>query len=118
DSTAELDLDEIRKQEPLGLSPIDKTRVYETPVAYMSESALEGDREKGLRIGKVILGRRIDREHVEQLLTRGRTELINGFISRKKRPFDAYLLLDDKGKLTFEFPPRRKKGGKARAANS
>ncbi len=118
DSTAELDLDEIRKQEPLGLSPIDKTRVYETPVAYMSESALAGDREKGLRIGKVILGRRIDREHIEQLLRDGRTELINGFISRKKRPFDAYLLLDDKGKLTFEFPPRRKKGGKARAANS
>ncbi len=118
DSTGELDLDEIRKQEPLGLSPIDKTRVYETPVAFMSESALEGDREKGLRIGKVILGRRIDREHVEQLLRDGKTELINGFISKKKRPFDAYLLLDEKGKLTFEFPPRRKKRGKARAANS
>ncbi len=118
DSTEELDLDEIRSQEPLGLSPIDRTRVYETPVAFMSESALEGDREKGLRIGKVILGRRIDREHVEQLLKDGRTELINGFISKKKRPFDAYLLLDDKGKLTFEFPPRRRKKGKARAANS
>jgi DNA topoisomerase III len=48
DSTAELDLDEIRRQEPLGLSPIDQTRVFETPAGYLSESALEGDREKGL----------------------------------------------------------------------
>jgi len=78
----------------------------------MSESALDGDKKKGLRIGKIILGRRIDREYVEQLLKDGKTELINGFISKKKRPFDAYLLLDDKGKLTFEFPPRKKKTSK------
>ena len=63
-----------------------------------------------MRISKVILGRRLDREHISQLLTSGRTELINGFISKKKKPFDAFLLLDAKGKLTFEFPPRKKKG--------
>jgi len=43
------------------------------------------------------------------LLTDGKTELITGFISKKKRPFDAFLLLDKKGKITFEFPPRVKK---------
>jgi DNA topoisomerase-3 len=109
DSTESLDLDAIKKQEPLGLSPIDNTPVYETPMAFMSESALEGDKKKGLRIGKVILGRRIDPDYVEQMLKKGKTELINGFISKKKRPFDAYLLLDAKGKLTFEFPPRKKR---------
>ena len=111
DSTAELDLDEIRRQEPLGLSPIDQTRVFETPAGYLSESALEGDREKGLRISKVILSRRLDPDHIRQLLSEGRTELITGFISKKRKPFDAFLLLDAKGKLTFEFPPRGKKGG-------
>lgn len=109
DSTEDLDLEAIKQQEPLGLSPVDNTKVYETPMAFMSESALDGDKKKGLRIGKIILGRRIDRDYVEQLLKDGKTELINGFISKKKRPFDAYLLLDDKGKLTFEFPPRKKK---------
>ncbi len=118
DSTDELDLDEIRQQEPLGRSPIDDTPVYETPIAFMSESALAGDREKGLRIGKVILGRRIDPKHIRQLLSKGRTELIEGFTSKKKRPFDAYLQLDGKGKLSFEFPPRKRKGGKWKAANS
>jgi DNA topoisomerase-3 len=112
DSIESLDLDEIKKQEPLGVSPVDQTRVYEAPMAFMSESALEGDKEKGLRIGKIILGRHIDRDYVEQLLKDGKTELINGFISKKKRPFDAYLLLDDKGKLTFEFPPRKKRARK------
>ncbi len=112
DSTADLDLAEIKKQEPLGVSPVDNTRVYETPMAFMSESAIEGDKKKGLRIGKIILGRRIDPDYIEQLLTDGKTELINGFISKKKRPFDAYLLLDDKGKLGFEFPPRKKRARK------
>jgi len=47
--------------------------------------------------------------------TDGKTELINGFISKKKRPFDAYLLLDEKGKLGFEFPPRKKRARKKQA---
>jgi DNA topoisomerase-3 len=115
DSTDNLDLDEITKQEPLGMSPIDGTPVYEAPMAFMSLSSLEGDKKKGLRIGKIILGRHIDRDYVEQLLKDGKTELINGFISKKKRPFDAYLLLDDKGKLTFEFPPRKKRARKKKA---
>ena len=110
DATDQLDIEEIKRQEPLGRSPIDQTRVFETPAAFMSESALAGDRDKGLRISKMILGRRIDQDHISQLLSRGKTELITGFISKKKRPFDAFLLLDDKGKLGFEFPPRKRRG--------
>jgi DNA topoisomerase-3 len=117
DSTAELDLDEIRSHEPLGMSPVDQTKVYETPAGFLSESALEGDQKKGLRISKVILGRRLDRDHIIQLLNDGRTELITGFISKKKRPFDAFLVLDGKGKLSFEFPPRGKKGADKDANN-
>ena len=67
DSTAELDLDDIRSQEPLGLSPIDQAKVFETPAGYLSDSALEGDQKKGLRISKMILGRRLDREHISQI---------------------------------------------------
>jgi DNA topoisomerase-3 len=107
DSTDGLDLEAIKEQEPLGISPVDQTKVYEAPMAYMSESALAGDQKKGLRIGKIILERPISREHVCQLLRDGKTELITGFISKRKRPFDAYLLLDGKGKVSFEFPPRK-----------
>lgn len=109
DATDNLDTEKIKASDPLGLSPIDQTPVFETPAAFMSESALDGDQKKGLRISKVILGRRIDQDYVVQLLEKGKTELINGFISKRKKPFDAYLLLDAKGKLTFDFPPRKTK---------
>jgi DNA topoisomerase III len=107
DSMDDLDLDDIRKSSPLGLSPIDKTPVFDTPSAYMSESALAGDESKGLKIGKFILAKTITPEHITQLLNEGRTELIKGFISKKKRPFDAFLLLGKNGKITFDFPPRK-----------
>jgi DNA topoisomerase-3 len=110
DSIDDLDIEAIKKTEPLGLSPVDDSPVFETPAAYMSGSKLDGDKEKGLQISKIILARAITGDHIRQLLNDGKTELINNFISKKKRPFDAYLLMNKKGKITFEFPPRKKKG--------
>ncbi len=112
DSIAELDIEAIKKGESLGNSPVDGTPVFETPAAYMSASTLDGDKEKGLQISKMILARAIEPDHIKQLLTDGKTELITQFISKKKRPFDAYLLLNKAGKISFEFPPRKRKGKK------
>jgi len=75
----------------------------------MSESAMAGDDKNGLRISRIILDRQITAQHIRQMLEAGKTELITGFISKKKRPFDAYLLLSKSGKVTFEFPPRAPK---------
>ncbi|MCX5870449.1 MAG: DNA topoisomerase III [Deltaproteobacteria bacterium] len=109
DAIDDLDIEAIKTTPNLGLSPVDGTPIHETPAAYMSISAMEGDKTKGLQISKIILARAIEPRHIQQLLTDGKTELIPGFISKKKRPFDAFLLLDKKGKITFEFPPRIKK---------
>lgn len=109
DSIEDLDIKTIKTSEPLGLSPIDNTPVFETPTAYMSGSRLDGDKEKGLQIGKVILSRAITCDHIRQLLSDGKTELIPNFISKKKRPFDAYLVMNKAGKISFEFPPRKRK---------
>ncbi len=100
--------------EPLGLSPVDQSPVYDRPQAYMSVSALAGDRDKGLRIGKTILAKAIEPRWVTQLLRDGRTELIKGCISKSRRPFDAHLTLDDKGKLGFDFPPRPVRKGRVK----
>ena len=107
-AVAEDDLDAIRAQEPVGVSPVDGTPVFETPAAYLSDSALAGDDRNGLRIAKIILGRNLEREQIAALLATGRTPLIRGFISKRKKPFDAYLLLDGKGRISFEFPPRER----------
>ena len=107
DSTADLDIDSIKSSGSLGKSPIDQTDVYETQTGYMSASALENDLKNGLKISKIILSKDISTEHIKQLLSDGKTSLIKGFISKKKRPFDAYLLLEKNGKISFDFPPRK-----------
>lgn len=109
DNTDNLDTEAIMATPSLGNSPVDGTPVHATPVAYMSTSAMDGDKINGLQIGRIILNKVIEPEHIHQLLSEGKTELISGFISKKKRPFDAFLLLDKKGKISFEFPPRIKK---------
>ncbi|NOR25006.1 MAG: DNA topoisomerase III [Desulforhopalus sp.] len=108
DSNADLDIDAIKQSISLGNSPVDGTKVFGAPMAFMSESALDGEK-KGLKISRIILSKEITEENIRQLLSQGRTELIEGFISKKKRPFDAFLVLAKNGKVSFEFPPRKSK---------
>ena len=64
----------------------------------------------GTRISKEILKKELPKEQVVKLFEEGKTEVIDGFISKKGRPFNAHLLLDKStGKLGWEFPPRAKK---------
>lgn len=107
---------EIVNEEPLGVSPIDGSPVLETLTTFQSQSSIDGDQEKGLRIGKVILGKTLGREDIRRLLAGEKTELLQGFQSaRTRRFFDAYLKLSAKGKLEFEFPPRVFKGRKGKS---
>ncbi|MBW8888243.1 MAG: DNA topoisomerase III [Fibrobacteres bacterium] len=110
---------DISKEEPVGISPVDGTKVYETLTGYVSESALNGDKT-GLKINKMILGKTLDRAIIQRLLSLERTDLIKGFQSSKtRRFFDAYLKLSKEGKISFEFPPREFKGrGKKKAVES
>jgi DNA topoisomerase-3 len=63
-----------------------------------------------LNVGKVILGKEITPDLLSQLLENRKTEKISGFISRKGRPFSAFLVMDDKGKVGFEFENNGEKG--------
>jgi DNA topoisomerase-3 len=40
------------------------------------------------------------------LLSKGKTDLLQEFISKSGRPFPAYLVMNDTGKVTFDFPSR------------
>jgi DNA topoisomerase-3 len=74
-------------------------------MAYSCEKAA---RRQGclFRLGKIILQRAIEKEQAEKLLTTGRTDLLDKFISKKGRPFKAFLVLKPGGKVGFEFEPR------------
>jgi DNA topoisomerase-3 len=60
------------------------------------------------RIGRLMCQKPITREYAIQLVSEGKTELIKGFISKKGRPFDAFLKREG-AKFTWEFPPRAPK---------
>ncbi|MGA2747586.1 MAG: DNA topoisomerase III [Verrucomicrobiota bacterium] len=92
-------------QTPLGKCPQCGSPVYENGMAYSCEKAA---RRQGclFRLGKIILQRAIEKEQAEKLLTTGRTDLLDKFISKKGRPFKAFLVLKPGGKVGFEFEPR------------
>ena len=58
------------------------------------------------KTGKVILQQPIDRAQVAKLLADHKTDLMKEFISKAGRPFPAYLVMDENGKVTFDFPHR------------
>ena len=56
-------------------------------------------------VGKVICKREIRVDEAKAILVDGKSPLIEDFISRRGRPFPAYLVLEG-NKVGFEFPPR------------
>ncbi len=63
------------------------------------------------RVGKLMCQKAITQENAIQLVSVGKTDLIEGFTSKKGRPFDAYLKRND-ARITWEFPPRKPRIGK------
>jgi DNA topoisomerase-3 len=70
-------------------------------------------------MGKMILQREISADEVRKIATEGKTSLLTKFISKKGRPFNAFLTLDKKsGKVGFEFEERKPKAPKKAAAKA
>ena len=96
-------------QEPLGKCPKCGGRVFEFGMSYVCENSVGPAKSCDFRSGKVILQRAIEREQMKKLLATGRTDLLQRFISRKGRPFKAFLVLNDKKDVGFEFEKREPK---------
>ncbi len=104
---------DFSSQESLGACPKCGARVYEHGAAYLCEKAAGTGRSCDFRSGKVILQQPIERAQMQKLLETGRTDLLPRFISKKGRPFKAFLVKTDAGRVGFEFLPRAEKPGKA-----
>jgi DNA topoisomerase-3 len=98
-------------QESLGPCPKCKSNVFEYGTVYVCEKAVGADRTCDFRSGKMILQQPIERAQMQKLLATGRTDLFTRFISKKGRPFKAYLAKTAEGKVGFEFEPRKTKDG-------
>ena len=107
-----------RKKEPAakidftGLASVGKCpacggNVFDAPEFYICEKTQADVKPCKLKIGKVILEQGVDLTQVAKLLTEGRSDLLDKFVSGKTgRAFSAHLVLQGKSKVGFEFPER------------
>ena len=94
-------------QEPVGPCPKCGARVFEADKDYVCEKSQLESKPCRFKTGKAILQQPVDRVQAQKLLADGRTDLLTEFVSSKTgRPFQAFLVMQDGGKVGFEFPPR------------
>jgi DNA topoisomerase-3 len=96
-------------REPLGNCPKCRARVFEYGQAYVCERSLGETKSCDFRMGKAILKRPLEPAQASKLLASGKSDLLHKFISKKGRPFSAYLVVGESGSVGFEFPIRESK---------
>ncbi|MCP5536855.1 MAG: DNA topoisomerase III [Akkermansiaceae bacterium] len=86
-----------------------KVKIYETAKAWYVPAITTKNDPDGIRISRTILQCEIPTDQGIQLIEKGKTNLLQGFISKRtKRAFSAYLTFDaSNGKIGFEFEPRK-----------
>lgn len=82
--------------------------LYETADAYLVAKPGANDEPRVVfECKKKICEKEIPLAEIQQLLADGKSNLIEGFVSKRGSRFNAYLILSkDKKKADFEFPPR------------
>ena len=81
--------------------------VFDTGAGYVCEnSQREAKRCTFKSIGKTILEQPIDAVQAAKILKDKKSDVMEKFISKSGKPFPAFLVMDKKGKITFEFPAR------------
>jgi DNA topoisomerase III len=123
DRIAELDREQLRPERAeLGLCP---RCGAETGEVIRENSRAFGctswkSREEpgcGFVVWKRVAGRTLTPEVARQLIEEGRTrEVLSGFRSRAGKPFRARLVLNEEGKVEFEFPAPRERAAEKAAA--
>ncbi len=78
---------------------------------YVLRERENGEWKQSFRVPRLMCKKEVSREQAVQLVEKGKTDLIKGFISKKGRPFDAFLVRSD-ARIRWEFPPRAPKTGK------
>lgn len=88
----------------------DGCQIVETNLRYVCKRVLDGESRGGPILPKVVCHRTISAEEAGLFFGEvGKTEILEGFISKRGRPFRGLLFRKPTGKHGFEFPPREKK---------
>ncbi|MBY0236760.1 MAG: DNA topoisomerase III [Burkholderiaceae bacterium] len=105
-------------QTSLGHCPKCGGGVFEHGSNYVCQNAVGAGSSCDFKSGKIILQQPIELGQMQKLLSTGKTDLLENFVSNKtRRKFKAFLAFDKKeGKVMFEFEPRAAKPGAKPAA--
>ena len=91
---------------PFWTDPKTGAELCEAPTNFILRERQDDGWKETFKVGRLMCQKQITREQAIQLVTRGKSDLIEKFTSKKGRPFDAYLVRQG-GKITWEFPPRK-----------
>ena len=99
-------------QTVLGQCPSCSSAVFDHGSVYACEKAVPTAAQPTpsckFKTGKIVLQQPVDAEQIQKLLTTGKTDLLDKFVSmRTRRPFKAFLAWNpEEDKVAFEFEPR------------
>ncbi len=80
-------------------------QVFDTEAGYICENSQRAEKRCTFKpIGKTILEQPIDAVQAAKILKDKKSDVMEKFISKSGKPFPAFLVMDKKGKITFEFP--------------
>ncbi|OAM87175.1 DNA topoisomerase 3 [Termitidicoccus mucosus] len=99
---------------PIWTDPSTGAELCEAPTNYIlreRDPGAEGGWKQTFSVGRLMCQKPIEPAQAIQLVTTGKTDLIQGFISKRGRPFDAHLIRKG-ARIAWEFPPRAPKTGK------
>ncbi len=107
------ELVDFSAQQKLGPCPKCGADVFEHGKNYVCQKTMPTDDQPtpscDFKSGQVILQQPIEREQMKKLLSQGKTDLLDKFVSmRTRRAFKAMLAWDaEAGKVNFEFAPSK-----------
>jgi DNA topoisomerase-3 len=90
----------------VGVCPKCGGKVFDTEAGYICERSQAEMKPCRFKIGKVILEQPVDAVQAQKILATQKSDLLDKFISKAGKPFPAFLVMDKKGKITFDFPER------------
>jgi DNA topoisomerase-3 len=92
----------------VGVCPKCGGKVFDTQTdaGYVCANSQRETKPCKFSIKQTILEQPIAPEQARKILAAKKSDLLDKFISKAGKPFPAFLVMDAKGKITFDFPPR------------
>ena len=100
------DLEPVKVKD--AVCPLCGGEIIQTPFGYGCANYSKDNPESCRFAIGTIAGVKLKEAQVKELLLRGRTEVIKGFIAKTGMMFDAPLKLTPEGQVTFDFPEKPK----------